>query len=367
MKRSLRSVSVLLAGIILLGGCTAAPTASTAFEPQHKIETEVTNITDGMIPQVIEKSVTYVQNESEGEWIAESSEITKWDIASDFDICDSVWTVSTKDATTLGNIIDDSFKGLSATLYIRFGSDSADIQKNVNGGSSLDITLNMTGDFVFICNGNKFNFYDAAIKGASVKPDGTVSLNVDIGDGMAGEIEIPSNVKKCEWNDFLIAQSDTYIKADAFEDLPTFNVSSSSLDNGIWDTKISNTASGENISPELAWDAVDGAAQYVVVMIDSAWLHMDVFTTETSIAEGTIGRGSRGEQYVGPYPPTGSTHTYSVFVFALKDEPGKVPLAFDNGGNSIFKIYDGLDIDSDGNSGNVLAYGRLDGNFTMKR
>ncbi|MBR3142060.1 MAG: hypothetical protein IKF09_02800 [Clostridiales bacterium] len=365
MKRSLRSVSVLLAGIILLGGCTAAPTVSTAFEPQHKTETEVTNITDGMIPQVIEKSVTYVQNESEGEWIVESSEITKWDIASDFDISDSVWTVSTKDATTLGNIIDDSFKGLSATLYIRFGSDSADIQKNVNGGSSLDITFNMTGDFVFICNGNKFNFYDAAIKGASVKPDGTVSLNVDIGDGMAGDIIIPASVQKCGPEEFMIKQSDTYFEA-SFDGIPNFEVTSENLKGCVWDPKISNTTYGENVSPELTWSPVDGATDYVVIMIDSNWLHMDVFTTETSLAEGAIGRGDKGAQFVGPYPPKGSTHTYSVFVFALKGEPGKVPMAFDNGANSIFKIFDGLDVDTDGNSGNVLAFGRLDGNFTMK-
>ena len=93
---------------------------------------------------------------------------------------------------------------------------------------------------------------------------------------------------------------------------------------------------------------------------------MDVFTTETSLTEGAVGRGARGEQYVGPYPPKGTTHTYTVFVFALKDEMGKVPLAFDGGGNSISKIFDGLDVDVNGNSGNVLAYGRLDGNFTRK-
>ena len=152
----------------------------------------------------------------------------------------------------------------------------------------------------------------------------------------------------------------------SFEDLTTFNVSSSSLVNGIWDNRISNTGNGENISPELTWDAVDGATQYVVIMIDDAWLHMDVFTTETSLAEGAVRRGARGEQYVGPYPPKGTTHTYTVFVFALKDEMGKVPLAFDGGGNSISKIFDGLDVDVNGNSGNVLAYGRLDGNFTRK-
>ena len=363
MNRSLRSVSFLLAGVVLLSGCTAAP---TEFEPQHKTETEVTNITDGMIPQVIEKTVNYVQNESEGEWIEESSEITRWDIASDFDISDSVWSVTTDDATALVSFLDDSFKGIPATLYIHIGSDPADIQKSANGSSSLDITLNTTGDFVFVCNGNKFNYYDVAISGASIKPDGTTSLNVDIGDDMAGDIEIPASVKKCEWTDFLKVQSSTYLTMIPFEDLPTFNVSSSNLVNGIWDDKISNTAVGENTSPELTWDAVSGAAQYVVIMIDDSWLHMDVFTTETSLAEGAIGRGVRGEQYVGPYPPKGSTHTYSVFVFALKDEMGKVPLAFDGSGNSISKIFDGLDTDVNGNSGNVLAYGRLDGNFTMK-
>ena len=38
----------------------------------------------------------------------------------------------------------------------------------------------------------------------------------------------------------------------------------------------------------------------------------------------------------------------------------------EDGGNSISKIFDGLDVDVNGNSGNVLAYGRLDGNFTRK-
>ena len=359
MKRSLRSVSIMLAAVFLLGGCTA-------FEPQHKTETEVTNITDGMFPQVIEKNVTYVQTEKDGAWTEESSEMTKWDIAPDFDISDSVWSVTTSDVSALVTFLDDSYKGASATLYIHFSPESTDIQATANGNSSLDITLNTTGDFVFVSSGSRFNFNDVAIGKASVKPDGAVTLSVDLGNGMAGDIEIPADVKKCEWNDFLIAQSDTYIKSVPFEDLPTINVSSSSLVNGIWDPKISNTEVGQNISPDLTWDAVDGATQYVVIMIDDAWLHMDVFTTETSLAEGAIGRGTRGEQYVGPYPPSGTTHTYTVFVFALKEEMGKVPLAFDGGGNSISKIFEGLDVDANGNSGTVLAYGRLDGNFTRK-
>ena len=68
---------------------------------------------------------------------------------------------------------------------------------------------------------------------------------------------------------------------------------------------------------------------------------------------------------MGPYPPSG-THTYSVFVFALKDEPGKVKMSFDAGGNSIDMIYSSLDKDKDGNTGNVIAFSRLDGNYTHK-
>ena len=94
-------------------------------------------------------------------------------------------------------------------------------------------------------------------------------------------------------------ESETFIEKTVFENILSFNVTSSNVKKGVWDEKITNTERGENISPELSWDAVDGAKQYVVIMIDGAWLHMDVFTTETSLAEGAIGRGSRGEQYVG--------------------------------------------------------------------
>lgn len=158
--------------------------------------------------------------------------------------------------------------------------------------------------------------------------------------------------------------TETYIKKTLFDDIPTFEISSTNLKNGKWDKKIANTAEGENISPELTWEAVDGAQSYVVIMIDGVWLHMDVFTEETSLAEGSIARGSRGEQYVGPYPSPGVTHTYSVFVFALKGESGKVPLSFDAGGNSIDLIWQKLDTDKDGNRGNVIAYARLDGDYT---
>ena len=159
-------------------------------------------------------------------------------------------------------------------------------------------------------------------------------------------------------------KSTTYISNISFKDLTAFNVTSSLVKDGVWDKKIA-WEGGEKISPDLKWDKVDGAARYVVIMIDGNWLHMDVFTTETSLAEGAYKmKGGEGAEYVGPYPPYGSTHTYSVFVFALKGDPAKTAFYFDAGGNNINEIFKMLDTDKSGSTGNVLAYGRLDGNYT---
>ena len=164
-------------------------------------------------------------------------------------------------------------------------------------------------------------------------------------------------------DDRLRAESSTYINTLYFDDLPQIEVTSEDIHDGIWDVIITNTNYGENRSPELSWEEVDGASFYEVIMIDGAWLHMDVFTESTSLAAGEIERGSRGSEYVGPSPPSG-THTYSVFVFALRDEPEHVSLRFDSGNNNINAIYSDLDTDVNGEAGNVLAYGRLYGNYT---
>ena len=362
MKKSKRTVAVLLIAALLVGGCST-------FEPQHKTETVTETVTDGIFPYVIEKNVSYVQQTQDGEWEVENTEIVNWEITDVFEVCDTVWQMNFDDAVELYSGLDDSFKGASGTLYFHFGSDLNEAQITVatgdDGSSVLDVQLDMTADTIFIAQGNKICLYDVKVSGAEIALDGTTKLKVDIGEG-EGILSVPSDAKEVELEDYLIKQSDTYITTIAFEDIPTFNVSSADLVNGVWDDSIANLSCGENKSPELTWDAVDGASQYVVVMIDGGWLHMDVYTTETSIAAGSVERGERGEQYVGPYPPPGSTHTYTVFVFALKNEPGKVSLLFDNSGNSVDLIYANLNVDADGNEGNVIAYARLDGNFTNK-
>ncbi len=50
-----------------------------------------------------------------------------------------------------------------------------------------------------------------------------------------------------------------------FDDLNigTFQVSSEDLQEGIWNSIITNTQNGSNVSPQLTWDAVPGAANQV--------------------------------------------------------------------------------------------------------
>ena len=148
------------------------------------------------------------------------------------------------------------------------------------------------------------------------------------------------------------------------DDYESFEVTSSSLHDGVWDNIISNTDKGSNKSPQLEWTAVDGAGLYVIIMDDPTamdWMHWKSdHVTETSLDEGW----ASSSEYVGPYPPGGSTHTYEIYVVALKAPVERVKGAF-NGQNPKFENnFQALDIDADGNSGNILAVGRISGTFS---
>ena len=383
MKKALISIVSIILAAGILGGCGKKNDSSeskteteSAYEAQHKTEHEVVTVTDGVMPQIIEKNVTYVQKEKDGEWEVESSEIVNWNTTEDFVILDTVWFMETDDAATSFTYLDDSYSGKKATVCLKFHDDlfSTDfsVDKDPDGTPKLRVSLSMHGDIIVDCDGEKLYLKDIKIKGCDAYENGTAHTFVDCGNG-DDTLYVPTDVRQGTRDEYLSfvpsledrirAESDTYIDLISFDQLPKFEVTSPNVTDGKWDVKITNTKYGENISPELSWEAVDGATNYVVVMLDGSWLHMDVFTTETHLEEGAFTKGERGEQYVGPYPPSG-THTYSIFVFALKGEMSRADWMFDSGNNSTDKIFKGLDEDKDGNTGNVLAYGRLDGNYT---
>ncbi|MBQ5311283.1 MAG: hypothetical protein ILP19_04490 [Oscillospiraceae bacterium] len=140
--------------------------------------------------------------------------------------------------------------------------------------------------------------------------------------------------------------------------LPVIEVRSSDLHDGVWDSIITNTKNGSNVSPELSWDKVDGASGYVVYMVDTTagnWLHWrsDV-VTGTELSQGYAGK----REYVGPYPPSG-THTYEIYVYALGGTPEKIPGYFDSQNANFDDFDDKLD-----EQASLLAYGHISGTYT---
>ena len=106
---------------------------------------------------------------------------------------------------------------------------------------------------------------------------------------------------------------------------PAFKVTSESLDGKYW----SKTCAfqGDNLSPQLSWEPVEGATTYVIYMVDltaSNIIHWkSVGITETNLPQGwAVSAFSQGEvskaDYVGPNPPSGSTNQYNVYVFCAQ-------------------------------------------------
>lgn len=140
-----------------------------------------------------------------------------------------------------------------------------------------------------------------------------------------------------------------------------FTVTSDSLHDGFWDDETSNAGDNKSLSPQLSWEPVEGASCYVIYMIDVSannflhWKQGDI--TETNLTKGYSPR----KNYVGPYPPSGSTHKYVVYVIALKNPIEKVTGSLRNGFPEVGDAIKAMDTDKDGNTGNILAAGKISG------
>ena len=155
------------------------------------------------------------------------------------------------------------------------------------------------------------------------------------------------------------AVSDTLSYVFDFSDFKEFDLSSSDLHDGVWDTVITKTVNGSNRSPQLSWAPVEGAGCYAVFMVDTTagnWLHWKSVTeSETELPAGWASE----KEYKGPYPP-GGTHNYEVYVFALKQTPERIKGAFDASNE---KMYDFMR-ELDGDGGNIISYGHILGTYT---
>lgn len=142
----------------------------------------------------------------------------------------------------------------------------------------------------------------------------------------------------------------------------SFTITSPSLKNGKWVKDISYTDKGKNVSPELKWDSVEGATCYQIYMVDTSMQYF-IHWKACNVTETTLPMGWATNDYVGPYPPKGGTHTYDIYVFATKNEVERLKGSV-NGQNAKFPSFiEEIDIDKDGNTGNVISCGYLSGTF----
>lgn len=159
----------------------------------------------------------------------------------------------------------------------------------------------------------------------------------------------------------VMPESSSTVPASSEPAVLSLNLSSDDLSDGVWNSVIASNGSGQNLSPELSFDAVEGAEEYAVVMIDpdgNNWLHW----IASGIKRTHLSQGENPGSYQGPYPPSG-THTYEVTVYALKAAPDALPGTFDAAGNSPEDLLAGMDT-AGGLRGNVIVSETISGTYT---
>lgn len=159
----------------------------------------------------------------------------------------------------------------------------------------------------------------------------------------------------------VMPESSSTVPASSEPAVLFLNLSSDDLSDGVWNSVIASNGSGQNLSPELSFDAVEGAEEYAVVMIDpdgNNWLHW----IASGIKRTHLSQGENPGSYQGPYPPSG-THTYEVTVYALKAAPDALPGTFDAAGNSPEDLLAGMDT-AGGSRGNVIVSETISGTYT---
>lgn len=163
-------------------------------------------------------------------------------------------------------------------------------------------------------------------------------------------------------------ESETYIYHEYLLEHDTFEVTSTDLIDGVWSDEISNTHIGQNNSPQLSWEPVEGATEYVIYMVDSntnGFLHWkSAGITETELPTGWA---PKLKEYNGPHVGHGYTHEFDVYVIALRSPANRLKGAMNWVNPQLDAFMEEVDTDIYGNTGNIIAYGKISGTFTDAR
>ena len=143
-----------------------------------------------------------------------------------------------------------------------------------------------------------------------------------------------------------------------------FELTSEDIEDGFWVDAISSSPAGDDVSPQLSWDPVDGAGQYIIYMVDISANYLIHWKAE-GVTETHLDRGWADSYYFGPYPRTGLTNTYDIYVIAIRNPIDRLrgSLRVPNENFPLFLAR--LDIDAEGNTGNIIAYGHISAQYSV--
>ena len=320
----------------------------------------------GILPQTVTKDFEFYYNKDTGAWEMLSDTTTACEVNNDA-LAGSSWKFESIDSDSLKTIFGDEISADdSGILYFHFlkrvGPFAFNLSNEKNTSSERFFTTVGTSGTLSWVGANSTVEKSFSIANGSVTDSGNVTMEVNVDNNLVnmsfGTDVVP--VSEYEYDTALgleVDESKVYV-----DTLTTFEVTSTSTADGEWKTEIG--LKEKNLSPELTWDAVDGATKYAIIMIDdttaSNWLHWYTIVDSTHLDEGAFTETSDG--YAGPYPP--ETHEYDVYVVALADDPGEVFFQVDATGGDISERITSLNTKPDGSTGNVLAYGIVSYNYT---
>ena len=320
----------------------------------------------GIFPQTVSKTIEFYLNKDTSKWENLADTTTACDVDNSA-LPGSSWKCESIDSVSLESLFGDEIQSdETGVLYFHFlkraGLFSFNLSNENNTSSErFFTTVGTSGKLNWIgTSGNIEKSFN--ITNGSITDSGEVIFEISCDSStvpMSFGTEVVS-ISEHEYDEALgleVDEDKVYM-----DTLPVFNVSSASIENGEWKTQTG--LKDANLSPELSWDAVDGASKYAVLMIDDTtannWFHWYALVDKTHLDEGEYTDIESG--YAGPYPP--DTHEYDVYVIALRDEPSNFFCKLDTPGGDIFERLNALNTATDGSTGNVLAYGLVEANYT---
>lgn len=187
-------------------------------------------------------------------------------------------------------------------------------------------------------------------------------MSAEITESSSEETSASTSVEETTENS---PEPEMFIYHSYFDEYEFFDVTSPDLVNGVWSDVISNTDEGENASPELSWEPVEGAEEYVIYMVDAnsnGFIHWkSAGITETHLPRGWAQKFS---EYNGPHVGHGYTHIYDIYVLALKAPTSRLQGAMNWVNPKLDEFMAAVDTDVDGNTGNIISVGKITGTYT---